>query len=126
MTQAKPPSSESQSVWNLDELWARVDNDQDLLRDLLTIFKEDFPRTMGSLRAAIAAADLKSAASLSHTLRGMLSNLAAARSASAAAEVERSAKAADAIAMSAALAQLEQETVSLLPQIDAYMSEVRT
>ena len=124
MTHAKPTSSESQAVWNLDELWARVDNDQELLRDLLHIFREDFPRTMASLRGAIAAADLNSTASLGHTLRGMLANLAAARAASAASEVERSAKAADTVALRAALDHLEQESGSLLPQIETYLSEV--
>ena len=39
----------SEPVWNLPELLERVDNDQVLLRELLDIFKEDFPQTIRSL-----------------------------------------------------------------------------
>ena len=38
-------------AWNQAELLERVDNDRELVRELLTIFKEDFPRTIGSLEA---------------------------------------------------------------------------
>jgi len=31
-------------IFDHQELLARVENDRELLRDLLTIFKEDFPR----------------------------------------------------------------------------------
>jgi hypothetical protein len=36
----------SEPVWNLTELLERIENDQELLRELLNIFKEDFPQTM--------------------------------------------------------------------------------
>jgi hypothetical protein len=36
----------SEPVWNLAELLERVDNDHELLRELLNIFKEDFPQTI--------------------------------------------------------------------------------
>ena len=62
----------SEPVWNVDEFLERVDNDQVLLRELLTIFKEDFPRTMQSLETAVTAQDLKSCARLSHTLMDLL------------------------------------------------------
>jgi HPt (histidine-containing phosphotransfer) domain-containing protein len=55
-------SKNAQSIWNLPELLARVDNDQQLLRDLLAIFREDCPGHICSLEKAIAAGDLKSAA----------------------------------------------------------------
>jgi len=39
---------------DLLELLARVDNDRELLRDLVTIFKEDFPRHLLALQDAVA------------------------------------------------------------------------
>jgi hypothetical protein len=39
----------SRPAWNLQDLLTRVDNDHELLRELLIIFKADFPRTMRSL-----------------------------------------------------------------------------
>ena len=90
-------------VWNLAELLDRVDNDQELLRDLLNIFKEDFPRTMQSLESAVAGADLKNASRLSHSLKGMLSSLGATRAAAAAAKLEALATAGETASLRGAL-----------------------
>ena len=113
-----------EAAWNYAELLERVDNDQDLLRELLTIFKEDFPRTMRSLESAVAAADLKNASRLSHTLKGMLSSLGAARAAMGASRLEELAFAGDTISLRGAFDALQAQTASLLPELDAYMSEV--
>ena len=115
----------TEQVWNLTELLERVDNDQELLRDLLHIFKEDFPRTMRSLESAVAAADLKNASRLSHTLKGMLSSLGGTRAAAAAAKVEVLATAGETGSLKGALDALEQEAERLLPELNAYMAEVR-
>lgn len=116
--------SSPQAAWNYAELLERVDNDQDLLRELLTIFKEDFPRTMRSLESAVTAADLKNASRLSHTLKGMLSSLGAARAATGASRVEELALAGETISLQGAFDALQAQTASLLPELDAYMSEV--
>jgi HPt (histidine-containing phosphotransfer) domain-containing protein len=112
-------------VWNLAELLARVDNDQELLNDLLDIFKEEFPRIKQSLQAAVAGGDLKNTASLSHTLKGMLASLGGERAAAAASRLEELASAGQHQAVRAALETLEREAVSLLPQLEAYKEEVR-
>ena len=104
----------------------RVDNDQELLIELLTIFQEDFPRTMQSLEESVAARDLKNTASLSHTLKGMLSNLGGTRAATAAAKLEKLASSADNKApLKDAFAALQCEAASLVPELDAYMAGVR-
>ena len=113
-------------VWNQAELLERVDNDQELLRELLTIFKEDYPRMRGSLEAAVAAGDLKNSASLSHTLKGMLSSLGATRAATAAGKLEQLASTdAGNNLLRDALESLKHEGGRLLPELDAYMMEVR-
>ncbi len=111
-------------VWNLAELLDRIDNDQELLRDLLNIFKEDFPRTMQSLESAVAAADLKNASRLSHTLKGMLSSLGGTRTAAAAAKLEVLATAGETASLRGALDALVQEAERLVPELNAYMAEV--
>jgi HPt (histidine-containing phosphotransfer) domain-containing protein len=115
----------AEPAWNHAELLERVDNDQELLRELLTIFKEDFPRTMRSLESAVAAADLKNIARLSHTLKGMLSSLGAARAAAAASRLEELASAGETAPLKGAFDALECQAASLLPELDAYMTEVR-
>jgi HPt (histidine-containing phosphotransfer) domain-containing protein len=115
----------SELVWNVDEFLERVDNDQVLLRELLTIFKEDFPRTMRSLETAVTAQDLKSCARLSHTLKGMLSRQGAIRATAAAAKLEVLSSAGETASLQSALKALESEAESLLPELDAYVAEVR-
>ncbi|MHB8503077.1 MAG: Hpt domain-containing protein [Candidatus Acidiferrales bacterium] len=116
----------SEQVWNLPELHERVENDQELLRELVTIFRRDFPRTIRSLEEAVAAGDLKNSASLSHALKGMLANLGAARAAAAAAMLEKMASSAgEETSLKNALNALQREAASLLPELDAYMKEVR-
>jgi two-component system sensor histidine kinase/response regulator len=112
-------------VWNLAELLERVDNDQELLLDLVNIFKEDFPRTMRLLESAIDVADLKNVARLSHTLKGMLSSLGGVRTAAAAAKLEVMASAGESASLKSVFDTLEREGASLLPELDAYMAEVR-
>jgi len=114
----------AEAAWNHAELLERVDDDQDLLRELLIIFKEDFPRTMQSLESAVASADLKNTARLSHTLKGMLSSLGARRSAKAASKLEDLAFAGETVSLKGAFDALECQAASLLPEIDAYMTEV--
>jgi HPt (histidine-containing phosphotransfer) domain-containing protein len=111
-------------VWNLAELVDRIDNDQELLRDLLKIFKEDFPRTMQSLESAVAAEDLKNASRLSHTLKGMLASLGATRAAAAAGKLEVLATAGETASLRGALDALGREAESLVPELNAYMAEV--
>jgi HPt (histidine-containing phosphotransfer) domain-containing protein len=115
----------SEPVWNLPELLERVDNDQELLRDLLNIFKADFPLTMRSLESAVALGDLKDTARLGHTLKGMLSSLGGVRTAAAAARLEVIATAGETASLKVALDALKCEAASLLPELAAYMGEVR-
>jgi two-component system sensor histidine kinase/response regulator len=124
-TMKKNEDSHSDPAWNVAELLERVDNDQELLRDLLNIFKEDFPLTMRSLESAVAAGDLKEAARLAHTLKGMLSSLGGVRTAAAAARLEVIASAGETASLKDALDALKCEAASLLPELEAYMAEVR-
>ena len=122
----KNEESPSVPVWNQADLLERVDQDQELLRELLAIFKEDFPRTLRSLEEAVAAGNLKNSASLSHALKGMLANLGGRRAAAAAAKLEKMvSSSAESASLNDALTTLQREAASLLPELDAYMIEVR-
>ncbi len=111
-------------IWNVAELLERVDHDQELLRDLLNIFKADFPRTLQSLESAVAGGDLKNCARLSHTLKGMLGSLGATRAASAAANLDLLASSGETASLKQAVDALKREAGDLVPELDAYMSEV--
>ena len=110
---------------NFAELLERVENDHELLWDLLTIFKRDFPRHRDSLIEAIACAEMKQVESSSHALKGMFSNLAMTRAAAAVAHLEQMGRDRERAGLEDALAHLEHELASLLPELDAYLKEAR-
>jgi len=111
-------------AFNSADLLKRVENDQELLQELLTIFKQDYPLQLLSLREAILRAEMKQVQASSHTLRGMFSNLAMARAAEAAASLERMGHNEEQTGLKDALAFLEQELADLMPVVDCYLQGV--
>jgi HPt (histidine-containing phosphotransfer) domain-containing protein len=111
-------------IFGHEELLARVENDRELLRDLLAIFKEDFPRQLLALREAVDAKDGNRVATAAHTLRGMLSNLAASQAAATAARLEQMGRKNETLGFQEAFGVFENDANKLLPQLDACMAEV--
>src|SRR5438477_7306267 len=77
------------AIIDLAELLARVENDRGLVRELLLIFKDEFPGHVQALRDAVDSMDGDRVTAVAHTLKAMLSNLAAASAADAAARLEQ-------------------------------------
>src|SRR5262249_44396625 len=105
----KRPKIEMEPALNIPELLNRVDNDKELLRELLLIFKDDSPLHINALREATGKGDLKAVTISAHTMRGMLANLAADRAAAAATRLEQVGRDGDATGVRAALGEFEQE-----------------
>ena len=106
------------------ELLARVDNDRELLHDLLTIFKEEFPRYLQALREAVDSGDGRLVAVAAHALKGMLLNLAAGQAAAAVGRLEQMGRNGEASEFQDAFAAFERDITRLLPQLNACMAEV--
>src|SRR3981189_2127359 len=106
------------------ELLARVDHDRELLHDLLTIFKEEFPRHLQALRDAVDSGDGKLVAVAAHTLKGMLLNLAAGQAATAVGRLEQIGRSGETSGFLDAPAAFQRGAPSLLPQLDACRAEV--
>jgi two-component system sensor histidine kinase/response regulator len=117
MTHHRDPNP--QVALNLPELLVRVDNDRDLLRELIDIFKEEFPRLLRQLQANILDGDRKSVENTCHGLKGMLSGLSAMRAAAVAERLEQLGRDGDFSALKDLVAVLEQEVETLVPQLDA-------
>ena len=79
----------TRNLIDFDELLERTENDRELMRDLLTIFKEEFPERLRALSEAVASRNAANVVLEAHALKGMLSNLAAIEAAAAVAELER-------------------------------------
>jgi PAS domain S-box-containing protein len=118
-------SSETTSI-NLNELLARVDNDRELLCDLLSIFKQEFPGYLQALQNAVERSDVAQVAGVSHTLKGMLSNLAVTKAAASISRLEQFARAGESLPLRKALAVFEQDVKGLLPEMESYLAEARS
>ena len=120
----KANGSEASCV-NWSELLARVDNDRELLCDLLSIFKREFPEHLQALRNAVACNDSALAARVSHTLKGMLANMAVTKAADYASRLERLARAGEIASLGGAFDVFEKEVQGLLPEMENYTAEAR-
>jgi HPt (histidine-containing phosphotransfer) domain-containing protein len=109
----------SSSLIDIGELLARVENDRELMRELLLIFKEEFPQYRQALHDAVESLDAKRVASEAHTLKGMLSNLAAREVAGAAARLEQLGRSGETSEFAEALAAFDKLAKELLQQVDS-------
>lgn len=114
----------SSSLINFAELLERVENDRELMRDLLLIFKEEFPRLNQALHDAVESGDGKRVAAEAHTLKGMLSHLAAREAADAAASLEQLGRNEKPSEFTEALAAFDQVARQLMLQVDSCVAEV--
>jgi HPt (histidine-containing phosphotransfer) domain-containing protein len=115
----------SQRAVNLDELLTRVENDLVLLRELIGIFEEKFPRLLQSLQQSVARGDVKNVEATSHALKGMLSGLSVTRAAAAASRLEQMAREGEKLGLTNGLTLLENEVVGLLMELDGYTAEAK-
>jgi len=109
---------------NLSDLLIRVDNDHELLRELLRIFKEEFPCLLQSLQKAAMHGDMKRVEVNAHTIRGMLANVSFARAAASAACVERMGQQCVAQGLPEELASLEQNASLALAELETFCTKM--
>jgi HPt (histidine-containing phosphotransfer) domain-containing protein len=84
------PSEDQEKQMSLDreELLRRLEHDEDLAREVLTIFQADAVTNRQALQAAVESRNAAEVSSVAHGFKGMLANLAANRAAAAAAALE--------------------------------------
>jgi HPt (histidine-containing phosphotransfer) domain-containing protein len=112
------------AIMDLTELLERVENDRELIRELLLIFKEEFPIHLLALRDAVDSMDGKKVAVEAHNLWGMLSNLAASSAADAAARLEQLGRNQEVSEFQAACTSFENLSKELLLELETCMAEV--
>ena len=93
-------TSDAPKALDREEFLDRVEHDEELARELLSIFQGDARANREGLRAAIVSQNAADVQDVAHVFKGMLSNLAASRASEAASRLEMLAK-------SNALAELE-------------------
>lgn len=114
----------AKNLIDLDELLERTENDRELMRDLLVIFKEEFPQRHRALREAVEALNAGQVAMEAHALKGMLSNLAAVEAAATAAELERLGRNNETSKLLESFSRFEAVAKELSRQVEACMAGV--
>ena len=120
----KPDKDLPHLIFDYEGLLERVEHDRELLRDLLAIFKQGFPPQLLALRQAVETRDGDRVATAAHTLRGMLSNLAASQAAATAARLEQMGRKKETLSFQEAFGVFQNDVDKLLPQLDACMAEM--
>ncbi len=109
---------------DMAQLMSRVGDDRELLRELIELFRQDFPNQLEALRKSASAGEMNGLARVAHTLKGMLANLAAMQASNAAARLEQIGKQESREQVVSALAAFETEAESILQQLDACLTGV--
>jgi two-component system, sensor histidine kinase and response regulator len=112
-----------EAAFSVDMLLQRLENDRELLRELLEIFTDEFPRYREELRSAVTRLDLQRVSSTGHAMRGMFGSLGAERASALAANLERLGKGTETAGLRAALEAFEAESATLLPALESYLAE---
>ena len=94
-------------------LLAQVGGDMELLRDIVSLFIEDYPRGLSEIRAAIGCNDSRALESAAHALRGAASNFHAKSTVEAAMRLEEIGRTANMIHAVGALSVLETDLAAL-------------
>jgi len=109
---------------DLEELLKRTENDRELMRDLLTIFQEEFRQRHQALREAVESQNATQVVVEAHALKGMLSNLAAVEAATAIAELERLGRNNETSRFLESFSHFGAIAKELSRQVEAFMAEV--
>jgi len=106
-----------EEIINRDAVLARVDGDIELLREVIGLFLESYPKIVEELHLAIAAGDASLVESLAHNLKGSIGNFSAEKAYSAAQHLEKIAESGELDQAEKAYAVLEREIERLKPAL---------
>ncbi len=114
----------SEKEWNIKELLERLEGDQDFLKELLQIFRDDSKANLLKAREALSRGDLVELSRAGHTLKGMLRNLSMNEAAGTAGALETAARLGARGQAEEHLEQLEQSLAGIMPEVEAHLAEV--
>jgi two-component system sensor histidine kinase/response regulator len=98
-------------------LLERVEDDQELLAEMIHLFRDEVPQLLDAMRNSLQQGDLKSLERSAHSMKGAAGNLSANVAVDAASRLEQSAKNGDVESSKANLATLQSAIDRLLPAL---------
>jgi two-component system, sensor histidine kinase and response regulator len=115
-----------QGDWDLKELMERLGGDQEFLRELLVMFREDVRMNLEKSRKAMAERDYEGLSRTAHTMKGMLGNLSMGAAAETAAALEKTSRENQQDDSKELLEKLVKELDGILPEVEAQLAEVKS
>jgi HPt (histidine-containing phosphotransfer) domain-containing protein len=105
---------------NLSAALERVGGDEELLRELASIFADDYPRQLRLIEEAIATKDWKTVERESHGLKGAVANFSAADAVEAARTLEFAAREGRYAELAPLLEQLREELARVRSELERF------
>jgi CheY-like chemotaxis protein len=118
----KPMPTPSGPSIDRSELLSRVENDEDLAREILTIFQSDVPAHEQSLRLAVEAKSADEVRKYAHAFKGMLANLAAASAAAIASNLEQAAKSGQSEKFAPLWSEFREELSRVMREVETFLA----
>ena len=109
-------------IIDLRQALARMADDADLLAEVLAIFREETPRTLGEIAAALDAGDCDRVFRTAHSLKGAAGNISAAPVQAAARTVELAGRNGDLFAARNGFPALSDSVTLALGEIEQHLS----
>ncbi|HSB69907.1 MAG TPA: GAF domain-containing protein [Candidatus Methylomirabilis sp.] len=120
---AAPPPPPAPPLLDREALLARVGGDVALLQETAALFREELPRLLARVRAAVAGRDAPALERAAHTLKGSVGLLGATAAMEAARTLEGLGRTGDLPPAGAACAILEEQVARLAPALAALCGE---
>ena len=111
---------------DFDVALAHVDGDLQLLSELAAMFVQDYPRMVDELRDSIGRENPSDLENAAHTLKGRLAFLGMKNGQDQALRIEMMGRKHDLTGVWQALAQLENEVKTSMPELEMLAREQRT
>ncbi|MEO5361855.1 MAG: PAS domain S-box protein [Nitrospirota bacterium] len=120
--QASPPTPVviKSVVFDKEELFNRLDDDEVFIKKICAIFRDDVPVNMTKLKNALAADDAPEVEITAHTIKGMAANIGGIRTKNEAMRMEMAARKLDLSQAHSLYPQLEKEINDLVAAIADY------
>jgi PAS domain S-box-containing protein len=116
----KAATGSTQVVFDVRAALARTQGREGLLREVIDLVREDYPRLLDQIRTAVATHDSAILQSAAHRLKGSVANLSAPRAVAVAQRLESIGRAGDFSDAQAACCQLEEEMARLEEALRAF------
>jgi two-component system, sensor histidine kinase and response regulator len=119
----EPRENQAEAILDTTAVLKRLGGDDELLREIATMFLDEYPRMISAIREAIALGDAESLERAAHAFKGSVGNFCAERASQRALRLEIMGRDSKLAGAEEACARLEEEIGRILPAIASLAEE---